>query len=39
MPSTRFEPAIPAIEQLQAYALDRTATRIVTNLVYWDYKK
>jgi hypothetical protein len=26
MPSARFEPAIPAIQRLQTYALDRTAT-------------
>ena len=26
MPPARFEPAIPAIERLQSYALDRTAT-------------
>jgi hypothetical protein len=29
MPSVRFEPAIPAINRLQTYALDRTATEIV----------
>jgi len=29
MPSTGFEPAIPAIKRLQTYALDSTATR------YW----
>lgn len=28
MPSALFEPAIPAIKQLQTYALDRTATEI-----------
>jgi hypothetical protein len=28
MPSAGFEPAIPAIKQLQMYALDRTATGI-----------
>lgn len=26
MHSTRFEPAVPSIKQLQSYALDRTAT-------------
>jgi hypothetical protein len=26
MPSEAFEPAIPAIQRLQTYALDRTAT-------------
>jgi len=34
MYSARFEPAIPVIEQLQAYDLDRAATGMVTNLVY-----
>jgi hypothetical protein len=34
MPSAGFEPAIPAIERSQAYALDDTATRIgYTDLV------
>ena len=28
MPSAGFEPAIPAIERLQAYALDSKATEI-----------
>jgi hypothetical protein len=28
MPSAGFEPVIPAMEQTQAYALDRGATRI-----------
>jgi len=28
MPPAEFQPAIPAIKQLQTYALDRTATRI-----------
>jgi hypothetical protein len=30
MPSAEFEPAIPAIERLQTYALDLTATGIGT---------
>jgi hypothetical protein len=29
-----FEPAIPAIERPQTYALDRTATRIGEQLLY-----
>jgi len=28
MPPAEFQPAIPAIKQLQIYALDRTATTI-----------
>lgn len=34
MPSDGFEPAILAIKWLQAYALDRTATGINTNITY-----
>jgi len=32
MPSAGFEPAIPAIKQLQTHALDRTAAGIVPQL-------
>jgi hypothetical protein len=39
MPSVGFEPAIPAVKQLQTYALDRTATGIGpeyhNKLRYW----
>jgi len=31
MTTAGFEPAVPAIEQLQTYALDRTANGIGTN--------
>jgi hypothetical protein len=31
MTAAGFEPTVPAIEQLQTYALDRTATLIGTN--------
>jgi hypothetical protein len=34
MPSARFEPAIPAIERPQTYALDHTATGMGTLEVY-----
>jgi len=36
MPSVGFEPAIPAIRQLQTYSLDHTATRI-SKKYYWAY--
>ena len=37
MPSSGFEPAFPAIERPQTYALDRTATGIGTQRVLLTY--
>jgi len=34
MPSAAFELAIPAIEHLQTYALDRTTTRIGISTIF-----
>jgi hypothetical protein len=38
IPSAGFEPVIPAIEQLQTYALDRTSTGIGLKFPLCDYK-
>ena len=38
MPSAWFEPAIPAIERLQTYALDRTATGIGLECVWGEVR-
>jgi hypothetical protein len=38
MPSSGFEPAIPAIKRLQTYALDRSTTGIGTPSVVLIYK-
>jgi len=34
MPSAGFEPAIPAMKQLQTYALESTANGICISLLY-----
>jgi hypothetical protein len=34
MPSARFEPAIPAMKQLQIYDLKQAATGIGPNVIY-----
>ena len=36
MPSAGFEPAIPAIQPLQNYALDRTVTMLNYSSVHFD---
>jgi hypothetical protein len=38
MSSAGFEPAIPAIEHLQTYALDRTATGIGVRIIYMSFR-
>ena len=39
MPSSWFEPTIPAIKRLQTYALDRLAARICPMYSNSDYKQ
>lgn len=39
MPSAGSEPAVPEIERLQTYALDRTATGVGAAAEYYDTGK